>query len=381
MEIRAVAQSRQLEKISALTSLRFFAALFVVLYHMADIYMPWIRQIPALWDFIALGYTSVSFFFFLSGYILGVAYLRRGGPVAAASFYRARFARVYPLFFITLIWDAPFLFINRWSAYGLKIAVFKTAITFISNIFMIQAWFSLLRGINNPNWSLSVETLFYLIFPFLGVVLWRLRGIKLWLTFALIYLGGQALVLVLPHEITSEKIELLPFVHVTTFALGILLARWEWLKKQEKNDMARRASPGVLTLVTILALAGFGAAVYWAPGENENLRDGLLAPVFAALIWAFSHSDWSFAKVLSAPWLVVLGEASFGLYLLQVPVFHVFLALGWTRNPMLFPVYLMTAIGLSVISFYYFEGPMRRRLLKSSMIHIKETMELASDAQ
>jgi peptidoglycan/LPS O-acetylase OafA/YrhL len=381
MKQQVATQAPPLEKIAALTSLRFFAALFVVLYHVTGIYLPWTQQSSILVNFVALGYISVSFFFLLSGYILAVVYLRRGGPVAVAPFYRARFARVYPLFFITLILDTPFLFLSRWTTYGLKSAVLKTAITFAGNTVMLQAWFLRLRGIDNPNWSLSVETLFYLIFPFLGVVLWKLRGFKLGLTAALVYLGGQALVFALTLHFPRELFELCPCVHVTTFVLGILLARWQWLKKQEKGDGARGTSPGILLLVTTLALAGFGAVLYWAPGENANVRDGLLAPIFAAFIWAFSHSNWFFAKVLSARWLVVLGEASFGLYLIHFPVTHFFERQGWVHSPFMFPVFLTSCIGLSVLSFYYFETPIRSKLLKQRKMHVKETMEMASDAQ
>jgi peptidoglycan/LPS O-acetylase OafA/YrhL len=47
----------------------------------------------------------------------------------------------------------------------------------------------------------------------------------------------------------------------------------------------------------------------------------------------------------------------------------------------MFPVYLGISIGLSVLSFYYFETPLRRWILKRRHTHVKETMEMASDAQ
>ena len=46
---------------------------------------------------------------------------------------------------------------------------------------------------------------------------------------------------------------------------------------------------------------------------DDFLHDGLLAPVFAGVIWVLSSPTFPPAKLLSAPWLVVLGEASFGL--------------------------------------------------------------------
>src|SRR5260370_22071938 len=114
------------EKFNALTSLSFVAALYVVLHHVIRIYLPSIRPEGTLWRFIQLGWASVTFFFLLSGYILSVVYLCREGPVAPRSFFRARFARVYPLFLLTLVLDTPNLFLKRLAAFGLKIAALKT---------------------------------------------------------------------------------------------------------------------------------------------------------------------------------------------------------------------------------------------------------------
>jgi peptidoglycan/LPS O-acetylase OafA/YrhL len=373
------------DKIHALTSLRFFAALFVVLYHSTAEFLPGIQNLHGLENFVLLGFVSVSFFFLLSGYILGVVYLRREGPVAKGAFYKARFARVYPLFFLTLVLDTPSLFLPRWTTYGLTSAVLKTAATFVGNTVMLQAWIPNLRGIDNPNWSLSVETLFYVVFPLLGVALWKLRGLSLWVAAAAIYLGGQALVVAAASRIGAYAAEFQPLLHLSTFAIGILLARWQTLGRQGRRESggAQKPNEWALWLVSALAAVGFGIVVYWSPRiPSSSLCDGLLAPIFAAVIWAFSHSDWLPARLLNVPWLVVLGEASFGLYLIHVPVLHVFEHMGWQHIAALFPVYMALAIGLSVVSFYYFETPMRRWIMKrAQVVHGKETIEMASDAQ
>jgi peptidoglycan/LPS O-acetylase OafA/YrhL len=369
------------DKIHALTSLRFFAALFVVLYHATAEFLPGIQNLHGLESFILLGFVSVSFFFLLSGYILGVVYLRREGPVAKGAFYKARFARVYPLFFLTLVLDTPNLFLARWTTYGLSSAVLKTAATFVGNTLMLQAWITNLRGIDNPNWSLSVETLFYLVFPLLGVALWKLRGPSLWVAAAVIYLGGQALVVAATSRIGVYAAEFPPLLHLSTFAIGILLARWQMLGRQSGG--AQRPNARALWLASALAAVGFGIVVYWSPRiPSSSLCDGLLAPIFAVAIWAFSYSDWLPARLLSVPWLVVLGEASFGLYLIHIPVFHLFEHFGWQHIAALFPVYLALAISLSVVSFYFFETPMRLWIMKRAQVaHVKETVEMASDAQ
>jgi peptidoglycan/LPS O-acetylase OafA/YrhL len=369
------------EKFHALTSLRFFAALFVLSYHtlMIGRFPDVVPPESFLGHFLNLGCVSVSFFFLLSGYILSMVYLRAGRAVRVGAFYRARFARVYPLYFLTLVADTPNLLVPRIAKYGLKSALLKTTVTFLGNAFLMQAWIVTLRGINNPNWSLSVEAFFYLIFPAIGMALWKLRGVKFWLAGAALYVVGQLIVAVAAHHIAGSTPQFLAFLHPETFALGIILASWQ---VRSARGVTARANPWVLSLVTGLALlASFLVVYFYAYMPWVNMYDGLLAPIFACIIWAFSHSNWLPARLLSAPWLVVLGEASFGLYLIHMPILHVFEHMGWNLIPMLYPVYLAVCIGLSVISFYYFETPIRKWILQRGDRHVKETMEMASDAQ
>jgi len=94
MATRPVKQAAQ-TKVHPLTSIRFFAAFYVVLYHTR-----WgVTPGSALDQSLSMGTASVSFFFLLSGYILALVYLRDGQPVPKRKFYVARFARIYPLYF------------------------------------------------------------------------------------------------------------------------------------------------------------------------------------------------------------------------------------------------------------------------------------------
>jgi peptidoglycan/LPS O-acetylase OafA/YrhL len=368
------------ERLHALTSLRFFAAVFVVFFHFIWEYFPAVTHQSLLGKLVDMGHCSVSFFFLLSGYILAFVYLRRGDTMRVRAFFLARFARVYPLFLATLILDTPILLMARLSKYGLKSALLKTGITFAGNTVMLQAWVPWLRGINDPCWSLSAETLFYLSFPWIGIALWKLRGAQLWFTAAILYVGGQLLVLLLRPHLPGDEASYLPLLHLSTFGLGILLARWQTLK-QTPGVSSRRPFIAA-SLVTVLSLGCFVVITLGGAGiPFSSKNDGLLAPIFMGIIWAFSHSQWLPARVLGARWLVVLGEASFGLYLLQFPVFHFFELFHLPTWSIVFPLYLGVTISLSVLSFLYFETPIRRRILKFGHGPVRETTEMASDAQ
>jgi peptidoglycan/LPS O-acetylase OafA/YrhL len=99
------------------------------------------------------------------------------------------------------------------------------------------------------------------------------------------------------------------------------------------------------------------------------------------VIWALSSSDTIASRLLSARWLVVLGEASFGLYLLHIPVLHLFESITRIDGPISYAIYLLSAIAVSVLSFYFVEAPLRRWLLARLHTQPRETLETASLAQ
>jgi peptidoglycan/LPS O-acetylase OafA/YrhL len=168
---------------------------------------------------------------------------------------------------------------------------------------------------------------------------------------------------------------------LTTFASGILLARWQMNREQ---DAPEREVPGSTAWIVLtcacLYFVGLVYATPWVQRSGLNFSY-LLTPAFAAIIWIFAQTEILPVRLMKAKWLVVLGEASYGLYLLQNPVGHF---LRWMRlpdAPMSYPVYLGACIGLSVLSFYFFETPARRWILHRFHARTRETMEAASAAQ
>jgi hypothetical protein len=126
-------------RLGALTTLRFFAALHVVLFHMRVVRIldggPWWYQ-----NFASIGYVGVNLFFVLSGFIL--VYTYAGPPLNTPRFWQARFARIYPAYVLSLIVSAPFFFFAvrhldlpffAWSKQHLSVACILT-------VGLLQAW-------------------------------------------------------------------------------------------------------------------------------------------------------------------------------------------------------------------------------------------------
>jgi peptidoglycan/LPS O-acetylase OafA/YrhL len=107
---------------------RFFAAFYVVLFHG----LPWLRQkyaLPgSLQTFLGNGYLAVNLFFILSGFILAYTYDGQiEGKTNRLHFWEARFARIYPVYFLSLV-------LAFWFERGLSFGA-RTAV-----LLMVQAW-------------------------------------------------------------------------------------------------------------------------------------------------------------------------------------------------------------------------------------------------
>jgi peptidoglycan/LPS O-acetylase OafA/YrhL len=279
-----------------------------------------------------------------------------------------------------MVLDLPELFPAEVRQHGVATGLFKTAKVLAANLAMLQDWFpQMLLRINKPSWTLSAEIFFYACFPLLGVMLWRLRGARLWWTALALYVGGQALFLIARPHLSRQVSLYCPLLHLSTFALGILLARWQSLQQQRSDGAGIEPwqAYAVLGISTVgIVLTMLLVQHFYVPGICNN---GLVAPIMAGFIWALSAAPTVVSRWLSARWLVLLGEASYGLYLIHFPVLFLFLHFHWTA-PLLYPLYLALCIMVSVLSIRYFETPARNWWLRRFHTPSRENMLVASSA-
>ena len=365
------------QKISPLTSVRFFLASFVLFHHSVRTFFPvysgrGAHGVPeGFLGIVSFEFpVAVSFFYLLSGYVLSLVNLRDGQALNKSQFFAARFARLYPLYFVMLVVATPELLAWEVQRHGMKAGMIKTAEIFAANVAMTQVWYpSRLLRINPPSWSLCGEIFFYMCFPLLGTLLWKLRGARLWMTALTLYVGGQALVWGMRTRLGFEMAMVLPPFHLSTFAIGILLARWQTLQQAQRAKERIR----VWQVNAVLGLLAGGVAlsvrlVPWfrvaAPYNN-----GLLVPFFAGFIWALSAVPTPLSRWLSGRWLVALGNSSYALYLIHTPMLALFLHFQWVSHAF-YPVYLALCVGLSLLSFHYFETPVRLWFMERFHAHL-----------
>lgn len=309
------------ERLEALTGLRFFAALAVLLHHLGPARDAGVLTRTAL----SSGYCGVTIFFVLSGFVLGHNYfdrfaagLRRGD---LWSFAVARFARIYPLYLLLLVWSSlPRLFVpgRDDSAWWLHLAG-------------LQAWspdVEVALGYNGPAWSISVELFLYaafpLLVPLLAPVARRPRGALAGLVVVTALLAAVTAWFVatgrgaLPSADPGSAHRWLyrtPALRLGDFALGILCARLALGLRPpgapERPGLARWAT--TIALAVMAAVSCVPSHVLSAPSFDLSYA----APTAALLVGLAVAPASRLSRWLAAPTLVLLGEASYALYLSQ----------------------------------------------------------------
>ncbi|MER7763281.1 acyltransferase [Streptomyces sp. NPDC097619] len=352
----------------SLTSLRFFVAVTIFLFHATGYVLFTSPQVGKnLLDLVTMGgWAGMSFFFMLSGFVL--TWVSRPGD-STLTFWRRRLVRVFPnhllMFGVTAILGATVL--------G---AVFDgTAAVF--NVLLLQAWspdLNIRIGFNSVSWSLSAELLFYASFPVLYRLISRIRPERLWAwtagMLAVITLvvpvgvhrfagGGE----VIPFlELTQKEFWLLfhfPPVRMLEFVTGILLAR---------IVLTGRRVPVSFGGAAAVTVALYALGPHFPPHFRMV---AVMAVPMALLIAAGAVSDLHRERttLLSSRPMVYLGNLSYAFYLvhMQVLVFGAHwlgtgttpggTAYGFAVIALLFAV----AVGLSWLMFNLLEQPMMRR--------------------
>ncbi len=351
-------------EIPALTSLRYFAALWVVLFHVREIGL-WQGGVAAYRATIALGYLGVSFFFVLSGFIL--VYVYGGREIAKGRFWQARFARIYPAYVFSLLITLPGLL----YAWPLMRKQHLAGLVLTSYPLLLEAWFPKILLFWNPvAWSLSVEVFFYLLFPTLMRWYERLSARGLWLAVggswaaSLLLTGGYVLLRPdgVAHTTTMDNqlfwlgvVKLNPLVRLPEFLLG--MGTGMLFLRMPARVRSWPIAAGFAGLVLAIMLQRYLA--------YPMMHSGLFAPLFALLIFGFATQP-SWAGVLGKKPLLLLGEASYSLYLLHtMPIVIMAFILHLGTSPHIVALVVSFVAGISLLSigvFFVIESPMRRLL-------------------
>ena len=339
-------------RLEQLTFTRFLAAIIIVVFHFGLDIPPFTH--PSI-SFL-FSNVGISYFFVLSGFVMIIAYSKSGKSINPKTYFKNRFARVYPVYLIALLLSI----LMMWNC---NIPIPKDALIF--NFTMLQSWFpSYPMLINRTGWTLSVEVLFYLSFPFLfnrvysryklaTVAVWILL---FWLISQMLSSYLQATKWNLTHlPITHNLLYYFPLMHFNQFLIGNLFGilllhsyerfsrNWDWL------------------VIVLLALT---AALLKYQVPDGNYHNGFLAILFGFIILIISLNNGLISRINNHKLLVFLGEISFGIYILQIPIHEALYKITkpfyYTQPTNFFYVYLCVLVLISAISYQLIETPLRK---------------------
>ncbi|XAZ20415.1 acyltransferase (plasmid) [Sinorhizobium sp. B11] len=304
--------STNIPHIGALDDLRGIAALMVFFAHIVhnltrgvDASMgAWLKPNNPLFAILAEGHAGVSLFMVLSGFLF--AYGAHGSEVRYWCFVRNRILRIYPMYLLLLFFAAyssPSQF--SFESFIASAALFSNTGNALKDI-----------GFTALLWTISVEFLFYLIFPFLnrfknafGIeYLFRLLVLLIILRYLAIGLGASA------RDISYFTI----IGRIDQFLIGMIVASlYREGRLTLKHPRLCLAGSIVLVLLSLFALNRMGGWIQDA--EWKGIWHTYEAIIFSALIitYLFSHSALNPRyKSLMAR----IGLVSYSMYLLHMPV-------------------------------------------------------------
>lgn len=160
-------------RLQALDLLRFFAAVAVVLYHYTA--RPDQNSFPQLAQITQFGYLGVPLFFMISGFVIAASAERRS-PI---QFLISRAARLYPAFWIGILFTASILWLFSSQPIGIR--------QLLINFTMLNDYLGV-ANIDGVYWTLQVELKFYAcVFLLLACGLFNRYALwlPLWLVFTL----------------------------------------------------------------------------------------------------------------------------------------------------------------------------------------------------
>lgn len=326
--------------------LRSIAVLAVVLYHFG---------VPGLKG----GFVGVDVFFVLSGFLIGGILWKEHketGRVRLGHFYLRRIRRLAPAYFamvfatFVVAWFVllPFEF----REFGKALIA---ATVYLSNVlFYGQAGY--FDGISEEKfllhtWSLSVEEQFYLVLPFMMLLLARFRKAFLWILVAA-FVVSLASSLWMTDRSHTAAFFLFPF-RAWEMLAGVMLAIWAQERKFEYQGLGHASYVALAALLLSIVLI--------EPGEHFPGWQVIFPVLATAVLIANGRDDNWVNRILSMRGPVFVGLISYSLYLWHWPVMT--LSIYWRgeyAGPIETIAWMALSFVLSYVSWRFIEQPVRK---------------------
>jgi len=320
--------------------LRALAVLPVVFFH-------------AGFELFSRGFLGVDIFFVISGYLITSLILREQslGTFSIINFYERRARRIIPALFLIMIVCIPFAIYLMQPDDLENFGQSLVATTLISNnylLYLTSGYWDLASEFKPllHTWSLGVEEQYYILFPILMILVWKI-GLKIiFFTFLLL----SSLSLVHFYNLSSQDnfgFNNESFLLLTSRAWQILfgaIAAIFLFKFKENKFLNSNLTSEIFSLI------GIGCLIFSLFLFKENsFYQGVFsfsAVIGTLLIILFSKETTFSTRFLVMKYVVGLGLISYSLYLWHQPIFA-FLRIISLEKPS--EIFLLLSVVLALI--------------------------------
>ena len=353
------------ERLHGLDALRGFAAVAVLIFHWqfwgrdanqvapaGGFTVPRVIGESFLTFFYQCGISAVGLFFTLSGFVFYWLYRSaiQDGRIGGRWFFVDRFSRLYPLYFVTLLWAWGGHNLYAWmnQGPGWRSGVNDLA-GFVRQVLVFPLWTpERVIGFNLPAWSLAVEALLYVLF----FVLARR---------ALLGLAGTLVMLLvaLPVQWYSSDIS---YGMTSFFMGGLACIAFERIE----GPWAERVLRLLVAASWLLAIV-FGSGLVklaWTPLAFLDHYYAMYVMFPATVLYLALLETRRGPVARGMGWF---GDATYAIYLLHFPLMLttaiVFRAIGGDfqalRSPLALAAFLVVVVVAALASHRFFERPLQ----------------------
>lgn len=280
---------------------RGIAVLAVIFYHLPNSLLPG-------------GLQGVTIFFVVSGFLMAKNTIRdeKNRQFSFLHFYYKRIKRIYPFLLFSLV---VFIFILGISNIRL-IGNIRSELP--SLIFGYNNWWQLNQGVSyfdsyfnaslfKHYWSLSVELQFYLIWPFLFIVIKRMRRKQVfYLIYTLIFVS-----ILFSLFLPSTK----AYYHTIAKLFPFLLGVWGYFNR---ITIGRFFEQNTFSKIWLLLLASLCLILF--PIFPYTLNELLISICFVLLLASVDDMNIAKKTKIASTKLSFVGKISYELYLVHFPV-------------------------------------------------------------
>lgn len=342
-----------MKRIDNLTGVRAVAALWVVTYHMAPD-----ANSRVFGTFAHGGWMGVDIFYVLSGFVLSLVYIRKLPAKFDWSWYRSflsrRVAKIYPLHILTFLFVAASWIVLRHFHDQFQTVSENTPKSALLNIFMLHSLgLTHNLGWNHPSWSVSAEWIAYSVL--FAPMVFLLRRVQV------VYVAALSIALWAALILTAALIFKVSISTLTTdgvlriipeFTGGYLLYRLLQSREERWGDFVT-----LIGIASVVVTAAFPRYCMWI------LLPGVMT-LLAGLYMGGAVSD----RVFGNRPMVLLGDASYSIYLMQAPFFTVshysIKRLHIAENLPVAVILTALAAVVGMLTFRFVEEPLRQRVLR-----------------